>query len=165
VPVLPDLLVPGLRIVFCGTAAGARSAELRLPYAGPGNKFWRALAETGLTPEPLTPQRFRELADHGIGLTDMAKEASGADSGLRAGDFDPEAFARRILAVEPRVLAFNGKRAAQQFHGGRVDYGEQPERLGGSRVFVLPSTSGAASGFWDIEPWREAARAAGAAPS
>ncbi|HEY4146564.1 MAG TPA: mismatch-specific DNA-glycosylase, partial [Pinirhizobacter sp.] len=27
--VLPDVMVPGLRLVFCGTAAGTRSAQER----------------------------------------------------------------------------------------------------------------------------------------
>jgi TDG/mug DNA glycosylase family protein len=160
--VLPDVLEPGLRIVFCGTAAGARSAELGQPYAGPGNKFWRVLEEVGLTPTRLAPAEFRDLPRYGIGLTDLAKFTSGSDSVLRSGDFDPEAFADKIAEVSPVVVAFNGKRSAQQFFGAPVVYGERPERLGESRVFVLPSTSGAASGFWEIGPWRLAAAAAGA---
>ena len=35
--ILPDVLVPNLKIVFCGSAAGTKSAKLGLPYAGPGN--------------------------------------------------------------------------------------------------------------------------------
>jgi hypothetical protein len=88
VTVLPDILEPGLRIVFCGTAAGARSAELGQPYAGPGNKFWRVLEEVCLTPTRLTPAEFRDLPRYGIGLTDLAKFASGSDSVLRSADFD-----------------------------------------------------------------------------
>jgi TDG/mug DNA glycosylase family protein len=159
VTVLPDVLEPRLRIVFCGTAAGARSAELGQPYAGPGNKFWRVLEEVGLTPTRLTPAEFQDLPRYGIGLTDLAKLASGSDSGLRSGDFDPDAFAAKIATANPRVVAFNGKRSAKQFFGGPVAYGERSERLGESRVFVLPSTSGAANGFWDIGPWREVAAA------
>jgi TDG/mug DNA glycosylase family protein len=160
VTVLPDVLEPGLRIVFCGTAAGARSAELGQPYAGPGNKFWRVIEGVGLTPTRLTPAEFRDLPRYGIGLTDLAKFASGSDSMLRSADFDPAAFAARIAMANPRVVAFNGKRSAQQFFGGPAIYGERSERLGESRVFVLPSTSGAASGFWDVGPWRLAAAAA-----
>ena len=36
--VLPDVLAPGLRIVFCGTAVGVTSAQLGAYYARPGNK-------------------------------------------------------------------------------------------------------------------------------
>ncbi len=51
--VLLDLLRPGLRVVFCGTAAGAVSAAKGAYYAGPGNRFWPMLAKTGLTPRQL----------------------------------------------------------------------------------------------------------------
>jgi TDG/mug DNA glycosylase family protein len=47
VAVLEDLLAPGLSIVFCGTGAGRRSAELKAYYAGRGNRFWPTLFESG----------------------------------------------------------------------------------------------------------------------
>jgi double-stranded uracil-DNA glycosylase len=57
----------------------------------------------------------------------------------------------------PGWIAFNGKNAAKAALGRAVDYGEQPERLGPARVFVLPSTSGAGRGFWDVRHWYELA--------
>ena len=45
--ILPDVLQPGLALVFCGTAAGKRSAAERAYYAHPGNMFWRALPAGG----------------------------------------------------------------------------------------------------------------------
>ena len=48
--VLPDLIKPGLRIVFCGTAAGNVSAARGAYYAHPQNRFWSALHAFGLTP-------------------------------------------------------------------------------------------------------------------
>ena len=51
---LEDLLAKDLALVVCGSAAGRRSAELKQYYAGPGNKFWRTLARTGLTPRLLS---------------------------------------------------------------------------------------------------------------
>ena len=80
--VLPDLLVPGLRLVICGSAAGAVSAARGAYYAGPGNKFWRVLAEIGLTPHLMEPHEFRALVNFGIGLTDLVKTASGSDASL-----------------------------------------------------------------------------------
>src|SRR3546814_13773735 len=56
-PVLPDVLAPGLRLVFCGSAAGRKSAELGAYYAGPGNKFWPTLYEIGLTPRHRSEER------------------------------------------------------------------------------------------------------------
>ena len=80
--VLPDLLRPGLRVVICGSAAGAVSAARGAYYAGPGNKFWRILAEVGLTPRRLEPGEFREVLNFGIGLTDLVKTHSGSDAVL-----------------------------------------------------------------------------------
>ncbi|KRE18310.1 hypothetical protein ASE63_02865 [Bosea sp. Root381] len=156
-PILPDILVPGLRVVFCGTQAGAASARRRVYYAGPGNKFWKTLHDIGLTPERLAPESFQTLPAYGIGLTDVAKLTSGPDTALRSVHFDCEGFTARMVASRPRIIAFNGKRAAQAILGPGPSYGLQPSRLAASDIFVLPSTSGAASGFWSIEPWRELA--------
>jgi len=150
-------VAPGLALVICGSAASARSAALGLPYAHPGNRFWRTLHAVGLTPRLLRPDEWLELPRYGIGLTDMAKFYSGGDSGIRRADDDPEALRRKVLAVGPRALAFNGKRAAQRFFGRPVAYGLQPSRLGDAALFALPSTAGLASGFWDEAPWRELA--------
>ena len=62
--VIPDLIRPGLRIVFCGTALGAASARAGAYYAGPGNKFWPTLHEVGLTPAGIAV-RARALVEAG----------------------------------------------------------------------------------------------------
>jgi double-stranded uracil-DNA glycosylase len=158
-PILPDVLPPGLRVVFCGTAPGTASARAGAYYAGPGNRFWITLHEVGLTPVLLAPAEFTRLPEFGIGLTDISKSASGSDQEVGRQGFDPARLAAAIEAVAPAHLAFNGKNAARGALGRPVDYGPQPEPIGGATVWVLPSTSGAARGFWDIEPWRELARA------
>jgi TDG/mug DNA glycosylase family protein len=156
---LDDLLAPGLAVVFCGSAAGTRSAQLRQYYAGPGNKFWRILAETGLTPRRLDPSEYRQLLSHGIGLTDLVKRQSGGDAQIDFRGAGVRELARKIERLQPGVLCFNGKRAAGEFLGRRgVEPGLQPERIGVTRIFAAPSTSGAASGFWDPEVWRDLAR-------
>jgi len=151
------LLRPGLKLVICGSAAGRRSAEVGAYYAGPGNKFWRILHQCGLTPRRLVPEEFPTLLDHGIGLTDLAKTYAGGDAGLRRADDDIEGLVAKIARHAPGCFAFNGKRAAQAVLGRRVGYGLQVERIARSRIFVLPSTAGAASGHWDERPWHELA--------
>jgi TDG/mug DNA glycosylase family protein len=163
-PILPDVLAPGLRVVFCGTAPGTASARAGAYYAGPGNRFWATLHEVGLTPILLAPAEFTRLPEFGIGLTDISKTASGSDQEVGRSGFDPERLAAEIAAAHPAHLAFNGKNAARGALGRAVDYGPQPERIGGATVWVLPSTSGAARGFWDIGPWRDLAAAASAEP-
>jgi hypothetical protein len=80
--VLEDLFTKDLRVVFCRTAAGTRSAQLQQYYAGRGNKFWKILAQVGLTPKVLLPSEYRELLAYGIGLTDMVKGQSGGDADI-----------------------------------------------------------------------------------
>jgi TDG/mug DNA glycosylase family protein len=147
--------------VFCGTAAGAVAARVGAPYAGPGNRFWWVLNEVGLTPRKLEPREFRDLPQYGIGLTDVAKHASGSDTSLARTDFDPATVIEKVERYEPGILAFVGKRAAREVLDGVAAYGRQDAGIGVSEVWVVPSTSGAARGAWDIESWRALARAAG----
>jgi TDG/mug DNA glycosylase family protein len=155
--VLQDVLEPSLDVVFCGTAVGERSNVVGAYYAGTGNAFWGVLARVGLTPRVLAPAEFRDLPQYGIGLTDLVKQRAGVDARLASTDFDVEAFRTKIERYGPRAVAFNGKRAAQIALGRPVSYGRQVEKIGEAVVFVLPSTSGAARGFWDESYWREVA--------
>lgn len=152
--VLPDILRPDLRVVFCGTAAGTASAEARAYYAGPGNAFWKTLHATGLTPVRLLPAEYPRLPEFGIGLTDICKVSHGSDEEVGTSEFDVARLEAEISAAEPIRLAFNGKNAARGALDRGVAYGVQPERIGGAQVWVLPSTSGRARRFWDIGPWR-----------
>jgi double-stranded uracil-DNA glycosylase len=160
VAVLPDVLRPGLRVVFCGTAAGTASARARAYYAGPGNRFWATLYEVGLTPVELAPAEFARLPEFGLGLTDICKLRHGSDREVGTEEFDVAGLEAKVAAAEPGAIAFNGKNAARGALERGVDYGSQEERIGGADVWVLPSTSGAARGFWRLDPWRELAAAA-----
>ena len=157
-PVLPDVLDHGLKVVFCGSAVGAKSAEVGAYYAGPGNRFWPILFETGLTPRLLEPARFPPVLEFGIGLTDMAKDVSGADSSLPENADDPGAVRAKVARFRPRAIAFNGKRAGGVFFDrARIGVGLQPETIGPTAIFVLPSTSARARKYWDEGPWFELA--------
>lgn len=161
--ILPDVLAPGLRVVFCGTAPGTRSALEGAYYAHPGNYFWRTLFEVGLTPCQLSPQAFREVLQFGIGLTDVAKHAFGSDADLPLDAFDARSLRHKLARHKPRIVAFTSKNAARAALGppsNAFRYGPQELIVGQSRVFVLPSPSGQARGFWNIETWRELAAAA-----
>jgi TDG/mug DNA glycosylase family protein len=146
--VLPNVLARHLDVVFCGTAVGKRSAELGAYYAGPGNKFWPTLHRIRLTPYRLEPAEYRKLLRWRLGLTDLAKHVSGADSTLRRKDFSAEALRALIAKYQPRYVAFTGKRAAREFFGSEIEYGLHQSQLGTTRFFVLSSPSGLASRFW-----------------
>ena len=155
---LPDLLTPNLALVLCGTAASTASAAVGHYYAGRGNKFWRILHETGLTPRRLAPAEYRDLLTFGIGLTDVAKDQSGSDADIDFHRSNPGDVRDKMQRLQPAVLAFNGKQAAKVFFGRRlVEYELQPERIGRTRLFIAPSTSGAASGRWDSDIWHDLA--------
>ena len=155
--VLPDVLESDLKVVFCGTAVGPTSARVGAYYAGPGNQFWEVLFRTGLTPRRLRPDEYTTLPSHGIGLTDLAKKQSGTDDQVDASEFDVDGLRAKVRRFAPKALAFNGKKAGSAFYGRSVALGRQPESVGDTAVFVLPSTSGAARGYWDESRWRELA--------
>jgi TDG/mug DNA glycosylase family protein len=154
---LPDVLGPDLDVVFCGTAVGDVSARVGAYYAGPGNQFWPVLARVGLTPRALRPDEYAELPKYRLGLSDLVKLTSGGDVTLAKTDFDVDGFRVKIETHRPRAVAFNGKRAAEVALRRPVDYGAQAERIGDSHTFVLPSTSGAARGYWNERYWSELA--------
>lgn len=152
--ILPDLLQPGLRLVFCGTAAGRRSAEEGAYYAHPGNLFWRTLHAVQLTPRLFAPAEYPLLPTLGIGLTDLAKHHMGNDDELPRDAFDAAALRARIERYAPRMLAFTSKAAARAALGHEAGYGWQTERIGETQLFVLPSPSGQARGHWNLGPWQ-----------
>ena len=155
---LPDVLEPKLKVVFCGTAVGRRSWRLRLWYAVPRNQFWKVLYSVGLTPRLLTPEEYAELPAFGVGLTDLARRGVGPDRVIRRRYFRVDALEQKIRRFAPQALAFNGKLAAKIFLDCRhVDYGRHTQSIGVTSIFVLPSTSGAARGFWDDAYWFELA--------
>ncbi len=161
---VPDVLGPGLRVVFCGTALGDVSWRRQAYYANPGNTFWQTLAEAGLTPFRLEPQEYTLLPEWGIGLTDLVKSDHGQDARIFDGHVDIAAardvLTAKILRWQPSVLAFTSKTVAFRYLGHRVPYGRQPGHIGTTSLWVLPSTSGLARRFFTVEPWRELAAVA-----
>ncbi|MDE3176056.1 MAG: mismatch-specific DNA-glycosylase [Pseudomonadota bacterium] len=152
------MLAPGLRIVFCGTAAGAESARRQAYYAHPQNRFWRALHEAGLTPRRLAPEDYPLMPSFGLGLTDIAKHASGMDHQLPAQALDRAACAALAVKIEvhaPRILAFTSLNAGRRFLGrAGAGIGPQRERIGLTAIWLLPSPSPLAVRSWDVAPWR-----------
>jgi TDG/mug DNA glycosylase family protein len=151
--VLPDLLEQNLKVVFCGTAVGKQSAERQAYYAGNGNKFWPILCSIGITNRQLEPSVYKSLLTFRVGLTDLAKEVSGSDANIKASDFDRTRLRQVIEDYKPFALAFTSKKAGQSFFGGKRDYGQQPETIGTTRIYILPSTSGLANAYWSDKWW------------
>ncbi|WP_425514520.1 mismatch-specific DNA-glycosylase [Ancylobacter oerskovii] len=154
---LPDYLSPALDVIFCGTAAGRRSAELGHYYAGRGNRFWPTLYEVGLTPALLRPQDDASAPQYGIGLTDLAKDVAGVDRDIPPTAYVPERLHAVLQEWKPKRLAFTSLTAARLGLGlrGRIGAGlYQITAIPNLEVWALPSPSGMARGHWDIAPWR-----------
>jgi TDG/mug DNA glycosylase family protein len=157
---LPDQLQENLRLVFVGTAASTRSADVGHYYAHPGNRFWRTIHQVGLTPCLYQPHEFPALLELGIGFTDLCKSGAGMDHQALASPVDVPAFREKMLRYRPKTIAFTSKKAASLFYGRptrAVALGRQPSSENFPEIFVLASPSGAASGSWSVQPWQEMA--------
>ena len=168
VDILHDVLQPNLSLVICGTAAGKRPAEVGSYYAGANNLFWKILRETKLTKDenPIASDNCEDLLSYGIGLTDIAKKVSGVDAGISEKDYDIEDFISKMNLFKPKIVCFNGKRAAAIFlswHFNRkvktshIKYGLYPIQDSIFEIFIAPSTSGSARRYWQPAYWHELA--------
>ena len=153
---IPDVLAPGLRVLFCGINPGRVSAAAHAHFANPRNDFWRLLYAAGFTPRLLDPQQQFELLGYGIGVTNAAERTTPGSGDLRKGDFagSAERLERIARELKPAWIGFVGKEAYRGTFGERPQLGEQERRLGDTQLFVLPSTSPANAAV----PWDERAR-------
>jgi mismatch-specific thymine-DNA glycosylase len=140
---LPDYLRPGLDLVFVGINPGLRSEAAGHHYAGPGNHFWSLLYEAGFVTERLTHDDDARVLEWNIGLTNMVPRASRSITDLTLEELRAGAavLRQKLLAVRPKLIAFNGKRIYEVFAGHPATFGLQDETLEGIRLFVMPSTS------------------------
>ncbi len=142
---LPDIIVPGLDVVFCGINPSLMSAERGHHFARPGNRFWPALHGAGFTPRRLRPDEDATLPAYGLGITNLVDRPTRAAAELsteelRAG---AQALETLMLAFAPRMLAVVGIGAWRTAFGRpRAVLGPQADAVGGVPVWVLPNPSG-----------------------
>ena len=142
---IPDLIAPGLAILFCGINPGLYSAALGHHFARPGNRFWPTLHRAEITDRVLAPADSARLLDYQCGITDLvARSTASADELTR----DELIAGCRVLAAKveryaPRCLAVLGISAYRQaFQKPLAAIGKQPERIGSTLLWVLPNPSG-----------------------
>jgi double-stranded uracil-DNA glycosylase len=150
---VPDIVAPGLDVLFVGINPGRVSAAAAAHFANPRNEFWRLLVAAGLTPRLLRPVDQELLPSLGLGITNAALRTTPGSGDLRRSDFAGAAERLAGLAAElrPGVLAFVGKEGYRGAFGTRPEHGLQARTLGSTRLFVLPSTSPANAAV----PWDE----------
>jgi double-stranded uracil-DNA glycosylase len=143
--VLPDIVAPGLSVLFCGINPGLMSARLGQHFARPGNRFWPALHLSGFTPRLLKPSEQLELLSFGLGITNRVARPTAKASELTRQEFVQGAEILTRLAHEyaPQTVAVVGVTAYRVgFDRPKATIGPQPETIGGSRLWVLPNPSG-----------------------
>jgi TDG/mug DNA glycosylase family protein len=140
---VPDVLGPGLRVVFCGINPGRVSAAAAAHFANPRNDFWRLLHEAGFTPRLYEPAEQYALLEVGVGVTNAASRTTPGSGDLRKADFAGAAGRLERIAAElrPQAIGFVGKEAYRGAFGERPQLGLQEQRLAGTLLYVLPSTS------------------------
>ena len=140
---LPDLLRPGLKLVFVGINPGYYSAQVGHYYARPGNLFWWALSNSGLVTQTVGAEDDATLLDLGIGFTDVVKRPTNSSGDLRQDEFDEGAAITRLKLkeIQPKVVCFVGLLGATAFLGRHARPGPLPDQLGNIRLFAMPSPS------------------------
>jgi len=147
---VPDVVAPGLRVLFCGINPGLWSAAVGHHFARPGNRFWTALHASGFTDELLGPDDERRLLERGLGITNLVDRATASAAELEASELRAGAprLAAKLRRLSPAALAVLGV-GAYRLGFGRpgAGVGEQPESISGVRVWVLPNPSGAQASY------------------
>jgi double-stranded uracil-DNA glycosylase len=140
-----DIIAPRLKVLFVGINPGLYSGAVGHHFARPGNRFWPALHKAGFTAYKLSPFEERELLKRGCGITNIVNFSTAAADELDAQEL--AAGGRRLIAkimrYRPRIVAILGLKAFRLAFGRpKAGFGSQEERIGSSRVWVLPNPSG-----------------------
>lgn len=145
---LSDIVEPGLTILFVGTNPGAKSARIGHYFAGASNMFWKLLHESKLTAERLSTEFDYKVQEYGYGLTDVVKRPTRSTTELRKIDaIGAKKRLDRVIGENyPKIVAFIGKAGYRYYLDEGIvplKYGTQRQEILESRVYLLPSTSGA----------------------
>jgi TDG/mug DNA glycosylase family protein len=142
---VPDLIAPGLKVLFCGINPGLYSGAVGHHFARPGNRFWPALHAAGFSPRLLSPFEEEELLPAGYGITNFVRRATATAEQLSAGEImqGAKALDRKVKRCQPRILAVLGVGAYRTgFARPRAKLGLQAEMIHGTSIWVLPNPSG-----------------------
>jgi TDG/mug DNA glycosylase family protein len=142
---VPDVIAPGLRVLFCGINPGLYSGFTGHHFARPGNRFWRTLHAAGFTDRVLMPSEERDLLALGYGITNLVERATASADELTMAELveGGRRLEAKLRDYRPRVVAFLGITAYRAAFGRpRAAMGRQGEALAGATVWVLPNPSG-----------------------
>lgn len=142
---VPDIIGPGLRVLFCGINPSLYSAAVGHHFARPGNRFWKSLHGAGFTDRLLAPFEDGELLSYGYGVTNLVDRATAradelANEELTIGQ---QQLAQKIQRYQPHYLAVLGISAYRTaFAQPKATLGLQATPIHNTRIWVLPNPSG-----------------------
>jgi TDG/mug DNA glycosylase family protein len=142
---VPDVIAPGLRVLFCGINPGLYTAAVGHHFARPGNRFWPALHASGFTARLLSPFEESEMLALGLGVTNVVAHATASAAELTPPDFikGGRLLRNKVRRFQPKVVAVLGVGAYRAaFAQPKAVIGAQHEAIHGARVWVLPNPSG-----------------------
>ena len=143
--VLPDIIAPGLKVLFCGINPGMLAAATGHHFAGRVNRFWKTLHLAGFTPTLFAPEDDRHLLEFGCGITSVVRRPTAGADDLAAEEFASAVapFDALLARYTPRYVAFLGKAGYAALAGQRdVTWGRQATPMQGCVAWVLPNPSG-----------------------
>ena len=159
--VIDDIGMDTCRLLVVGINPGLWTAKVGAPFARPGNRFWPALHEAGITPrlvdarDGLSDADLAMLAEAGLGFTNVVARATAragelTDDEIRAGGrvLAEKVARQRDLRGGPEIVmvagigAFRTAFGAKTPSGGKVGVGKQEKAIGGAETWVVPNPSG-----------------------
>lgn len=142
---VPDIIAKNLSILFCGINPGLMSAATHYHFAHPGNRFWKALHLSGLTPKLMKPAEQQKLLAFGIGITNFVARPSATAKEILSQEFiiGAQELEKKVIFYEPKVLAILGIEAYKKgFAKKNVKIGLQSQKIEKTSVWLLPNPSG-----------------------
>ncbi len=142
---VPDVIAPGLKLLFCGINPGLYTAAIGHHFGRPGNRFWPVLFKAGFTSRLLSPYEERELLQYGYGITNIVPRATATADELSREELQEggRKLEKRVIKFHPGALAFLGVGAYRSaFNDPGAKVGPQEKHLGGAQLWVLPNPSG-----------------------
>lgn len=140
-----DVIAPDLQVLFCGINPGLYTAAVGHHFARPGNRFWKALYESGFTERLLSPFDERELLQQGYGITNVVRRATAVADSLSKEEVieGGRRLEVKVRRYQPRILAVLGMGAFRlAFAQPQATVGRQQLMIAHTILWVLPNPSG-----------------------
>ncbi|MCD4690604.1 G/U mismatch-specific DNA glycosylase [bacterium] len=140
-----DVLAPDLNVLFCGINPGLYSAAVGFHFARPGNRFWRALYDSGFTDRVLEPSEQSLLPEYGYGITNLVGRATVVAAALSLDELRRGRgnLKRKVRKYRPQFVAVLGIGAYRTaFDAPKAVLGGQDTTIDDTSIWVLPNPSG-----------------------